>query len=135
MPSSLNQTPEESTKSKIKKKNRLHRHPQLHGNNSLLLFLLQCTDFNIIEQSPLFYLLGGLFVGVASAFLLIEMFWAENPLIPVDMIQKACGGYFLAQAFLAVGRNAVRSLSSLLYRDRWLISFSSDLQRCPISSG
>ncbi|ODM16224.1 hypothetical protein SI65_08223 [Aspergillus cristatus] len=72
----------------------------------LLLFFLQSTDSSTIEQSPLFYLLGGLFVGVGSAFLLIETFWAENPLIPVDMIQKACGGYCLAQAFLAASLDA-----------------------------
>lgn len=91
MPSTLNQTPQESTKSKIKKIDFLGI-LSFTAIILLLLFLLQSTDFSTIEQSPLFYLLGGLFVGVASAFLLIEMFWAEIPLIPVDMIQKACGG-------------------------------------------
>lgn len=76
----------------------------------LLLFLLQNLNFSTTEQSPLFYLLGTLFVGVGSSFLLIEMFWAKEPLIPIDMV-KGAFAYCLAQAFLAVGRNAVRLLS------------------------
>lgn len=80
----------------------------------LLLFLLQSVDLDTIDQPPLFYLLGGLFVGVGSIFLLIEMYWAQNPLIPLDMIEKACGGYCLAQAFLAISRNAVSSFISVM---------------------
>lgn len=115
MPSSLNQALPESTKSKLQRIDFLGI-ITLTATIFLLLFLLQSVDFDTIDQSPLFYLLGGLFVGVGSIFLLIEMYWAQHPLIPLDMVEKACGGYCLAQAFLAVGRSAVSPLPVLWSR-------------------
>lgn len=75
MPSSLNQAPPESTKSKLQKIDFLGI-ITFTATIFLLLFLLQSVDYDTIDQPPLFYLLGGLFVGVGSIFLLIEMYWA-----------------------------------------------------------
>ncbi|PYH97108.1 putative transporter, partial [Aspergillus ellipticus CBS 707.79] len=75
----------------------------------LLLFLLH--DMGIPE--PEWIIVPALTLPfLFSVFLLIEIYWAQRPLIPVDLMCKPLGAYCLVQFLLFTGRNAL--ISSLV---------------------
>ena len=73
----------------------------------LLLFAIQSFKIGEMQQTCLFYILCGSFLASITIFLLLECFWAKNPLIPLDLLKKSFGAYCLSQLLLATARSAV----------------------------
>lgn len=73
----------------------------------ILLFFLQALG--TLNEDTVFQtaLLGLAFVSGCIIFILIELFWAEKPLIPIRILSIGIGAHFLLQILLLGGRSAV----------------------------
>ncbi|KAK1144983.1 hypothetical protein N8T08_004698 [Aspergillus melleus] len=76
-----------------------------------ILFLLQAAGAQTIENPEWVYATLVIFAVSIVAFIAIELFWAQEPLVPMDLMSKTFGAYCLGQVVLVMGRSAV--LSSL----------------------
>lgn len=79
------------------------------GTILILLFFLEAlgmlNEENVLQTA----LLGLAFVSGCIIFILIELFWAEKPLIPIRILSIGIGAHFLLQVLLLGGRSAVCS--------------------------
>ncbi|OJJ49073.1 hypothetical protein ASPZODRAFT_129457 [Penicilliopsis zonata CBS 506.65] len=75
-----------------------------------LLFLLQAAGEGAADEGPAgqksILALALTFVLCGVAFVMIEVFWARRPLIPMDLLSKKLGAYCLIQTVLFTGRSA-----------------------------
>ncbi|KAJ6121117.1 hypothetical protein N7523_005397 [Penicillium sp. IBT 18751x] len=107
MPSSLNrpQHIETSARSKLK-------HLDFAGiivfAAAVLSLLLMVHNFDSVglQQSRLFFLTAGAFSLFTVLFLLVEIFWAVTPLIPLDLMKTSFGMYCISQLLVTTGRSA-----------------------------
>ncbi|KAL6233783.1 hypothetical protein BDW75DRAFT_241664 [Aspergillus navahoensis] len=74
------------------------------GTVLLLLFLLRALR---AQNEGMFFqtsLLAFLFICGCTVFIVIELFWAPKPLVPLRLFSKTIGIYFLCQTLLMAGR-------------------------------
>jgi hypothetical protein len=86
------------------------------GTVLLLLFLLRALG---AQNKGMFFqtsLLAFAFISGCTIFIVIELFWAANPLVPMRLFSKPIGVYFLCQTLLMAGRFSVRPCSPLHVR-------------------
>ncbi|PKY01911.1 MFS transporter, partial [Aspergillus campestris IBT 28561] len=74
-----------------------------------LLFLLQDAGAPAKNSSGWTHVPALAFITFGVGFLLIEVFWASNPIIPVDLMLKSLGAYCLVQITLLIGRYSLNS--------------------------
>ncbi|KAL4734667.1 major facilitator superfamily domain-containing protein [Aspergillus similis] len=77
------------------------------GTVLLLLFLLRALG---AQNEGMFFqasLLALAFICGGTIFIVIELFWAPNPLVPIRLFSKPIGVYFLCQTLLMAGRFSV----------------------------
>ncbi|RAL10280.1 MFS general substrate transporter, partial [Aspergillus homomorphus CBS 101889] len=78
----------------------------------LLLVVLHTTGMQKSDRPDWAYIaLIGLILAI-TLFILTEVYWAKNPLLPTDLTRKSLGGYCSVQFLLFAGRNAL--VSSLI---------------------
>lgn len=72
-----------------------------------LLFLLQDAGAPAKNSSGWSHVPALAFITFGVGFLLIEVFWASNPIIPMDLMLKSLGAYCLVQVMILIGRYSV----------------------------
>ncbi|KAJ5661385.1 major facilitator superfamily domain-containing protein [Penicillium longicatenatum] len=75
---------------------------------AVLSFLFAIHNFNFGEaqQSQLFYVSSATFIISLALLFLVELLWATNPLIPLDLMLTSFGAYCLSQQLINMGRSA-----------------------------
>ncbi|KAL2824262.1 major facilitator superfamily domain-containing protein [Aspergillus cavernicola] len=102
----------------------------------VLLFLLRALgahNQNMFLQTSLLSLA---FVSGCAIFLVIELFWATKPLIPVRLLSQSIGGWFVIQILLLGGRFAlISNLVPYFIRVEKTSDFTASLSHVVVAAG
>ncbi|KAL2864383.1 major facilitator superfamily domain-containing protein [Aspergillus lucknowensis] len=142
LPSSLNNTSDEDPEPEIPARRSPFRDLDFGGIFTFsatvlaLLFLLQALGGQNETMSLQIPVLTACFVSGCVLFIMIELFWARKPLIPIRLLTWSLTGYFFLQVVLLGGRFAlVTNLVPFLIRTEDMSDFLASLSYVCVAVG